>query len=213
MEELMTMLREKNTLAIIKLIESNPGLLEFKGGNGASLLLLSVYFGNDELTQFIAERKKEWNIFEATACGLLAVVKDILQKDPKQIDAYAADGFTPLGLSAFFKHEALVEFLLKAGANPSLPSNNAFKVAPLHSAAASKNVRIAQLLINAGADVNAKQQEGITPLHSAAHNGDLEMAQLLLSNGSKKYQTTEKGKTPYDYAAEIGHVELMKLLG
>lgn len=213
MEEIMTLLREKNTPAIIKLIEGNPGLLEFKGSNGASLLLLSVYFGNDELTGFIADRKKEWTIFEATACGLIDIVKQILHNDPKQIDAYAADGFTPLGLASFFKHEALAEFLLKAGANPSLPSNNAFKVAPLHSAAASKNVKIAKLLIDAGADVNAKQQEGFTPLHSAAHNGDLEMAELLLKSGSKKYQTTEKGKTPYDYAAEIGHVELMKLLG
>jgi ankyrin repeat protein len=213
MEELMTLLREKDTPAIIKLIESNPGLLEFKGGNGASLLLLSVYFGNDELTQFIADRKKEWTIFEATACGMIDMVKQILEKEPQLIDAYATDGFTPLGLASFFKHEALAEFLLQAGANPSLPSNNAFKVAPLHSAAASKNVKIAKLLIDAGADVNAKQQEGITPLHSAAHNGDLEMAELLLKSGSKKYQTTEKGKMPYDYAAEIGHVELMKLLG
>lgn len=209
----MTLLREKNTPAIIRLIESNPGLLEFKGGNGASLLLLSVYFGNDELTQFIADRKNEWTIFEATACGLIDIVKQILQRDPKLIDAYAADGFTPLGLASFFKHEALAEFLLTAGANPSLPSNNAFKVAPLHSAAASKNVKIAKLLIDHGADVNATQQEGFTPLHSAAHNGDLAMAELLLKSGSKKYTTTEKGKTPYDYAAEIGHVELMRLLG
>ncbi len=144
---------------------------------------------------------------------MIDIVRQILQRDPKLIDAYAADGFTPLGLASFFKHEALAEFLLSAGANPSLPSNNAFRVAPLHSAAASKNVKIAKLLIDAGADVNAKQQEGITPLHSAAHNGDLDMAELLLKRGSKKYQTTEKGKTPYDYAAEIGHVELMKLLG
>lgn len=208
----MTLLREKNTPAIINLIESNPGLLEFKGGNGASLLLLSVYFGNDELTQFIADRKKEWTIFEATACGLIDIVKQILHKEPTLIDAYAADGFTPLGLAAFFKHEALAEFLLKSGANPSLPSNNAFKVAPLHSAAASKNVKIAKMLIEAGADVNAKQQEGFTPLHSAAHNGDLEMAELLLKNGSKKYQTTEKGMMPFDYAAEINHEQLMALL-
>jgi ankyrin repeat protein len=213
MEEIMTHLREKNTPAIIALIESNPALLEFKGGNGASLLLLSVYFGNDELTQFIADRKKEWTIFEATACGLIDIVSQILEKDPRLIDAYAADGFTPLGLAAFFKHEALAEFLLKAGADPSFPSNNAFKVAPLHSAAASKNIKIAKMLIEAGADINATQQEGFTPLHSAAHNGDREMAELLLRNGAKKYQTTEKGKTPYDYAAEIGHVELMKLLG
>jgi uncharacterized protein len=212
MEELMKLLREKNTPAIIRLIESNPGLLEFKGGNGASLLLLSVYYGNDELTQFIADRKKEWSIFEAAACGLIDVVKQILLRDPKLIDAYATDGFTPLGLASFFKHEALAEFLLKAGANPSLPSNNAFKVAPLHSAAAARNVKIATLLIEHGANVNATQQEGIMPLHSAAHNGDVAMAELLLKNGAQKYAKTEKGKTPYDYAAEINHEALIKLL-
>jgi uncharacterized protein len=212
MEDILALLRDKKTADIIRLIASNPALLEFKGNNGASLLLLSVYYGNDELTQFIADRKRDWNIFEAAACGLTNMVAQILQKDSTQVDAYAADGFTPLGLASFFKHEALAEFLLKGGANPSLPSNNSFRVAPLHSAAASKNIAIARLLLDHGADVNAKQQENITPLHSAAHNGHVEMVKLLLDRGADRTAKTNAGKTPYDFATELNHTELMALL-
>ena len=51
---------------------------------------------------------------------------------------------------------------------------------PLHSAAFWGRYEIAQLLINAGADVNAQDDQGSTPLHEAARLGRVKLAQLLL---------------------------------
>jgi GDPmannose 4,6-dehydratase len=54
---------------------------------------------------------------------------------------------------------------------------------PLHYAASSRDKAIAELLLKAGADVNARDTNGATPLHFAVRNGNLELAELLLAKG------------------------------
>lgn len=55
---------------------------------------------------------------------------------------------------------------------------------PLHQAAASGNVEIAQFLIESGADVNAMDMRGVTPLTMAMDaDGSDEMIELIKSNG------------------------------
>ena len=97
-----------------------------------------------------------------------------------------------------------MKLLLSLGANPSLAANNAFKVAPLHSACASSHYEIAHLLLDAGAYVNVPQMQGVTPLHSAAHNGNDSLVELLIRYGADIIAQTTEGKTPADMAEEKG---------
>src|SRR5690349_1730168 len=182
MKDILSLLKERKTEELIGVLNENPELVDFVGAQGASLLMLSIYYGNKELTEFLLKKKKSVTVFEAAACGLLDSLKDIIKKFPDEINAVAPDGFSPMGLASFFSQEGVVKLLIESGANVNQASKNSFKVAPLNSAAASKNVSIAKLLLENGADVNVKQQEGYTPLHSAAHNGDKEMAKLLLKH-------------------------------
>ena len=59
---------------------------------------------------------------------------------------------------------------------------------------------IAELLIAADANVNAKRNTGVTPLHHAAWNGHKEVAELLIANGADVNAKIEggshKGNTP-----------------
>ena len=59
---------------------------------------------------------------------------------------------------------------------------------PLHSAAATQDpeVRyaIAKLLLEAGADPNARQQDEYTPLMAADQHGDTRLRELLLEHGA-----------------------------
>ena len=63
-------------------------------------------------------------------------------------------------------------------------------------------------LLDAGAQVNARQHGGFTPLHEAAQNGDAELVALLLSRGARRSLTTDKELTAYDLAYEAGHHEI-----
>ena len=52
----------------------------------------------------------------------------------------------------------------------------------------------------AGADVNAKGEEGLTPLHYAAREGHKEITDLLLTNGADVNAKNDEGGTPLDWA-------------
>jgi len=56
---------------------------------------------------------------------------------------------------------------------------------PLHWAAWHGHTDIARLLIEKGAEVNAKNASQQTPLHSAAWHGHADIARLLIENGAE----------------------------
>ena len=68
----------------------------------------------------------------------------------------------------------------------------------LSSAALFGHTEIVALLLEAGADVNARNQDGGTPLHSAAFLGQYEAAKLLLENGADINIRNGDGGTPLD---------------
>lgn len=71
----------------------------------------------------------------------------------------------------------------------------AMRSTPLISAAVFGKTEIARALIEAGADVNIKNDEGSTALHSAAFLCRLEIVQMLLENGADKNLLNNYGST------------------
>jgi ankyrin repeat protein len=58
---------------------------------------------------------------------------------------------------------------------------------PLHIVADKGNLKIAEILLNAGADINALALGDLTPLHIAAARGHLDMVErLIYGKGGKK---------------------------
>jgi len=195
-----------------ELLDQYPELIECKTGQGVSVVMLAAYYRNKELLKLFKERKNELDIFEASALGDLPRVKELLKKNPALLDAYSPDGFTPLGLAAFFSQALVARFLVENGAQIDKAANNDFKVTPLHSATSARNVEIARLLLTKGAQVNACQQLGVTPLHSAAHNGQIAMIELLLEYGAGVNAEMQGGRTPLDMALEKEFTQAAELL-
>ncbi|KAK9127357.1 hypothetical protein Syun_016154 [Stephania yunnanensis] len=84
---------------------------------------------------------------------------------------------------------------------------------PLHLSASRGNLKCAKMLIEAGADKNAKSLDGRTALYRAAAGGDTKMAALLMEMGADPTVTAETtGRTPLEIAQEKGNVEVIDVL-
>ncbi|HXU07508.1 MAG TPA: ankyrin repeat domain-containing protein [Blastocatellia bacterium] len=81
----------------------------------------------------------------------------------------------------------------------------------LHHAAGYGPIANLELLINKGADVNAKNRNNSTPLHWAIH--DQAKVRLLLSNGAEVNAKQVQGRTPLYLTTMLGNcVPTMRLL-
>jgi ankyrin repeat protein len=195
-----------------RLLHLDPGLLGAKE-NGLSPVLVAAYHQKPEIASFLADKTVTLTIFEAAATGKINHVIRMLARDPQLVNAYADDGFQPLGLACYFGHYDTAEYLVKAGAPVNSPARNGLKAAPIHSASAAGHVRIVKLLLDHGADANVREQAGYTALHAAAQNGDEEMIRTLLFGGADLTLKSDDGKTAMDIAMDVGYEKATLLLG
>jgi len=153
-----------------------------------SELLQAVYQGDQARAEELLAGNPELDVFEAAGVGRADRLRELLDGDPSLANAWAKDGFQPLGLASFFGHVEAARLLVERGAEVNSASRNDMKVMPLHSAAATGDpdarYELAKLLLEAGADPNARQQDDYTPLMAAEQHGDERLSELLLAHGA-----------------------------
>ncbi|RZL19998.1 MAG: hypothetical protein EOO96_25515, partial [Pedobacter sp.] len=152
------------------------------------------------------------DFFEACAADKFDIVAHKIFQNPALIQQFSNDGFSALGLACYFGNDEIARYLVLKGAEVNKPSNNNFKVFPIHSAAAGNFTNITRMLLENNANTNVTQQSGITPLHSAAQNGNIEMIIMLLEKGANVNVRMEGGKLPSDLAKEKGFFEIADIL-
>lgn len=146
--------------------------------------------------------------------------------------------FTPLHRAAFYEFHEVVGVLLVH--NADIHAKNVNGEVPLHLAACSLRdyaendidevspdqrvdlLRTMQLLLDHGADVNARANDGSTPLHHSSFRGIgrgsygdmgiLEGTRLLLEHGANIDAEDNEGRTPLDVALAFGRHKMAKFL-
>lgn len=102
----------------------------------------------------------------------------------------------------------VAEYLLKQGIDANMTDDQGNT--PLRLAAESKGFRVAELLIENGANVNAKNNDWYyTPLHEAASSSNLWVAELLIANGADVNAITADNNSPLDVAEGDAMQELL----
>ena len=82
----------------------------------------------------------------------------------------------------------------------------------LHGAAIRGRAGVVRLLLDRGANVNARTDDEQTPLHRAAGRGHLELVCLLLDAGAALGARDEKGRLPLGTALMESRDEVAALL-
>jgi ankyrin repeat protein len=210
--ELIDAIKSGSTTDTAKLLKNNPEIVDQKNEVGLRPVMMALYYSQAEIAAQLRAEMESVNICEAAALGELDTVKRLMAEKPNAKDAVAPDGFTPLGLAAFFGRVETLTWLLEHGADPNKPSENQMGVYPINSAAANRNqetaLKLVQVLAAHGADVNAAQHSGWTPLHQAAAHGFERLVDFLLEHDSNPALKSEDGRTAVDMAAVGGYDDL-----
>jgi uncharacterized protein len=209
-DQLFEAIRAHDLAKVDEAISSHPSVLAQRNAQGISPLSWAAYLGQQPIVEALRVKRGAPDFWEACIVGDEGAVQGALAAG-QDVNAFAPDGFTPVGLAAFFRHPEIVKQLVDAGADVNLRSKNAQKVGPLHAAAARSDVQTMELLLLRGADPNLPQEKLARPLHAAAANGSTIGVALLLMYGADPNAATEEGERPADLAKKKGHALAARL--
>ena len=131
-------------------------------------------------------------------------------------------GNTVLHYAAGSRLEVTISRLLEMGAHTN--ETNVYGSTPLHVAIKpgvtisrggdriDKDFHTVQLLVDAGADIEMRDDGGRTPLHLAAQMADEASIQILLNRGANIMAEDSEGLLPLDHAAISGSLQVFSFL-
>jgi uncharacterized protein len=205
--ELHQAIERGDSAGLSALLSADPALATTRDANGISPLMKALYFRHPEMVPVIAAHAPALDVFEAAASGDEARLDTLLAADHALARSRSADGGTALHFAAFFARPGCARRLIDAGADVHAVAAAFGNVTPLHSAIAASSEPIAAMLIDAGADPNARQAGGFTPLHGAAFHGLEETARRLVARGADPTLVNDEGLDPAALAEKQGHPE------
>jgi len=162
----------------------------------------ALFAGDPSRAEALLPADDQLTLHETAAFGRVGRIEEILAADPKHVNELSAtDGFSALHLAIFGGHEQATRALIAHGADLDVVSVGPIaQVPPLGTAIFVRSPALVELLLDAGADVNIRYEDGSTALHVVALTGDEALIQLLLARGADRALRNSEGKRPQEVA-------------
>lgn len=113
--------------------------------------------------------------------------------------------------SSFGLSDLVLTLVLNSKTRLNAPGSR-FGGTALHAATLRQHVPVMRALLDAGADLNKADFNGVTPLHTAVTHANVEVVKLLLGRGANADAMDSMGETPRTWAARAGQNEMLRLL-
>ena len=143
--------------------------------------------GDIEMRSLLLEHGASETLFTAIVWGEFDRVEALLQQDPSKVNARDEQDCTPL-LHAAGQHDLpLMKLFLEAGADPNVVAPGSYGVSPIHSVSrgfGAESRSAIELLVEYQADLDARNNGGVTALHMAVRDRNLEAVRALLASGA-----------------------------
>lgn len=132
----------------------------------------------------------------------------------QHLEGFPIKYISPLQAAVRMNHiDIVLSLLVNRGANPlNWPWLDGPRL--LLQAVSAEHVKVAEILIKAGAGVEGDDNLAIClPLQLAAFKGNVDMVRLLIGEGADPYATGYLGQTAQELALAEGHEEVVVFLG
>lgn len=193
----------KKHIEVTRILVDHGANLNAEDQAGQTALREAILRGDKDVVDFLIDQGADIDLRSAAYIGRLDKVKELLANGADiNVRREPADPSILKALSTVYP---------EATAAKREPQGDT----PLHRAVQGAHDDVVEFLVNAGAEIEARGNDGQAPLYEAAYLGFTEIAKTLIAHGAD-INTGDggdyEGETPLQIAARCGHTATVALL-
>ena len=206
-DEIKKLLQDGASAEIFDNVEMSPLHFAAFYGDTQVVQLLLKYGANIEAS---LKGDQSTALILAVGQGHISVVQTLLLYKAN-VNACDGQGLTALMYAVGQGFIEIAEMLVTSGANLEIKGSTQLLTA-LHFAIITKNLKLVQLLLAHGADVNAQEIHGRTSLEEAFAFKDPEIIKTLILYGADVHSLMKDGVTSLHAAVDLELLEVVQML-